>query len=184
MFLWICIAFGTFTTPDDSQPRDIMANSKANSNPRSTNTTQPNNKPRVISPRELQRRIARHSPPGASDPSTYISESATHTKRPSAFSSFLTRFRKRYATLPAPVRGTARALRFLAPALPIGIFFSEHVLQVMWVRGPSMTPYLNENYAQTQTESDMVLVNMLPWGIGWLWNRERMVERGMVVTFR
>jgi inner membrane protease subunit 2 len=163
-----------------------MAGSKANSNLRSANTTQTNNKPRVLSARELQRRTAQNiqRPPGASDPSTYISESATPANRPSRFSSFINRFRQRYAALPAPIRGTARTLRYIAPALSIGIFFTEHVLQVMWVRGPSMTPYLNENYAEMQTESDMVLVNMLPLGSGWLWGPTKTLERGMVVTFR
>ncbi|PYH97389.1 LexA/Signal peptidase [Aspergillus ellipticus CBS 707.79] len=72
----------------------------------------------------------------------------------------------------------------LLPLLPIGLFFSEHVLQVMWVRGPSMTPYLNEDYEQMQTKSDIVLVNM--WGGGglWPWERKRRLERGMLVTFR
>lgn len=51
------------------------------------------------------------------------------------------------------------------------------------MRGPSMTPYLNEDYAQMHTKSDMVLVNMWPWG-GWPWERKRRLERGMVVTFR
>lgn len=82
------------------------------------------------------------------------------------------------------MRRTVRVLRFLAPIVPVGIFFSEHVLQVMWVRGPSMTPYLNEDYAEMQTRSDMVLVNMWPWGSGWPWERRRRLERGMVVTFR
>lgn len=54
----------------------------------------------------------------------------------------------------------------------------------MWVRGPSMTPYLNEEYEQMQTKSDMVLVSMWPWRLVWPWERERRLERGMVVTFR
>lgn len=47
-----------------------------------------------------------------------------------------------------------------------------------------MTPYLNEDYDQMQTKSDIVLVNM--WGGGglWPWERKRRLERGMVVTFR
>lgn len=159
-----------------------MANSKANSNSKPANSTQTNSKPRVISPREVQSRIAQSSQrrPGAPDPSTYISESATPVKRRSRFFSFVNRFRQRYAALPAPVQGTARAFRYITPALAIGMFFSEHILQVMWVRGPSMTPYLNENYAEMQTESDMVLVRMLspPW------SQTKTLERGMVVTFR
>lgn len=55
----------------------------------------------------------------------------------------------------------------------------------MWVSGPSMTPYLNEDYEQMHTKRDMVLVNMWPWGgAGWPWERTRRLERGMVVTFR
>jgi inner membrane protease subunit 2 len=54
------------------------------------------------------------------------------------------------------------------------------------VRGPSMTPYLNENFDQMQTKSDMVLVSMWPYAASWPWQRQkqRRLERGMVVTFR
>ncbi|GKZ67942.1 hypothetical protein AnigIFM50267_002498 [Aspergillus niger] len=94
--------------------------------------------------------------------------------------SFFSHLRNSFASLPRPFRfmGT------LLPLIPIGLFFSEHVCQVMWVRGPSMTPYLNEDYDQMQTKSDIVLVNM--WGGGglWPWERKRRLERGMVVTFR
>ncbi|KAE8138493.1 peptidase S24/S26A/S26B/S26C [Aspergillus pseudotamarii] len=99
--------------------------------------------------------------------------------------SLFSHFRSRYATLPVPVRTGFRVLRILAPIVPIGLFFSEHVLGVMWVSGPSMTPYLNEDYEQMHTKRDMVLVNMWPWGgAGWPWERTRRLERGMVVTFR
>ncbi|RHZ44044.1 putative mitochondrial inner membrane protease subunit Imp2 [Aspergillus thermomutatus] len=55
----------------------------------------------------------------------------------------------------------------------------------MWVRGPSMTPFLNEDYETMHTKSDMVLVNMWPFGgAGWPWERKRRLERGMIVTFR
>ena len=54
----------------------------------------------------------------------------------------------------------------------------------MWVRGPSMTPYLNEDYEEMHTKSDMVLVNMWPWGGAWPFGGKRRLERGMVVTFR
>jgi inner membrane protease subunit 2 len=57
-------------------------------------------------------------------------------------------------------------------------------MQVMWVRGPSMTPYLNEDYDQMQTKSDMVLVNMWSWGGLLPFRKERKLERGTVVTFR
>lgn len=55
----------------------------------------------------------------------------------------------------------------------------------MWVRGPSMTPFLNKDYETMHTKSDMVLVNMWPFGgAGWPWERKRRLERGMIVTFR
>ncbi|KAH2984357.1 hypothetical protein KXW58_009445 [Aspergillus fumigatus] len=108
-------------------------------------------------------------------------QSSPRPKRPSLSSLF----RQRYATLPTPIRRTFRVLRILAPIVPIGIFFSEHVLQVMWVRGPSMTPFLNKDYETMHTKSDMVLVNMWPFGgAGWPWQRKRRLERGMIVTFR
>ncbi|GKZ21966.1 hypothetical protein AbraIFM66951_007266 [Aspergillus brasiliensis] len=98
--------------------------------------------------------------------------------------SFFSHLRNSYASLPRPYRRTFRFMGTLLPLIPIGLFFSEHVCQVMWVRGPSMTPYLNEDYDQMQTKSDIVLVNM--WGGGglWPWERKRRLERGMVVTFR
>ena len=57
-------------------------------------------------------------------------------------------------------------------------------MQVMWVRGPSMTPYLNEDYDQMQTKSDMVLVNMWSWAGLLPFRKERKLERGTIVTFR
>ncbi|KAL1963056.1 hypothetical protein VTN77DRAFT_8702 [Rasamsonia byssochlamydoides] len=158
-------------------------------------------KPRVLAPELAKIRSQTHSPfPSSSHataPTPFSSSSSsanttkttppptsTTTSSSASSSSFLNRFRARYSALPAPVRRTFRVLRILAPVVPIGIFFSEHVLQVMWVRGPSMTPYLNEDYAEMQTRSDMVLVNMWPWGWGWPWQRRRRLERGMVVTFR
>ncbi|PKY05816.1 LexA/Signal peptidase, partial [Aspergillus campestris IBT 28561] len=101
------------------------------------------------------------------------------------FRTYYTTLRTSYTTLPLPFRRTLRTLRILAPLVPIGLFFSEHVSQIMWVRGPSMTPYLNEDYHATHSTSDMVLVNMWPFGGGgWPWQRSRRLERGMVVTFR
>ncbi|KAL4897351.1 peptidase S24/S26A/S26B/S26C, partial [Aspergillus ambiguus] len=118
----------------------------------------------------------------SSSASSQSHPSTQSSRRP--FFQFAT-FRARYAALPLPIRSSMRALRLLAPIIPIGLFFSEHVLQVMWVRGPSMTPYLNEDYEEMHTKSDMVLVNMWPWGgSGWPWERKRRLERGMIVTFR
>lgn len=118
------------------------------------------------------------------NPSSNSQSSSSSSSSSRFFSSFRERFRSRYSALPLPLRRTARVIRYLAPVLPIALFFSEHVFQVMWVRGPSMTPYLNEDYAEMHTRSDMVLVHMWPWGSSWPWRQERRLERGMVVTFR
>ncbi|EED19414.1 mitochondrial inner membrane protease subunit Imp2, putative [Talaromyces stipitatus ATCC 10500] len=144
-------------------------------------TIQSSSNPRVLSRSELKHR---GSPNNNRNPSIDISDFTAYKERPSTWSSFRSRLRARYAALPPSVRWTARVLRVIAPIVPIGIFFSEHVLQIMWVSGPSMTPYLNENYEQTHTESDVILVNLWPWGSMWPWNMTRRLERGMVVTFR
>lgn len=135
---------------------------------------------RVISHELAKARYSRPLPSSTSAPSATSSAASSSS---SSSPSFFSRLRTRLSALPPPVRRTFRVLRALAPIVPIGIFFSEHVFQVMWVRGPSMTPYLNEDWAEMQTRSDMVLVNMWPWG-GWPWERKRRLERGMVVTFR
>ncbi|KAJ5525927.1 hypothetical protein N7494_012577 [Penicillium frequentans] len=154
--------------------------------------SQPKAKPRILSPRDAKSLAGDHKKPEIK-PATPKYASLEQQKSlnrgsplvsrwhfPSAFS----RFSERYAALPTPVRRTFRVLRVLAPIIPISLFFSEHVAQIMWVRGPSMTPYLNEDYDQMQTKSDMVLVNMWPWGPVFPWARSKRIERGMVVTFR
>ncbi|KAE8351349.1 peptidase S24/S26A/S26B/S26C [Aspergillus coremiiformis] len=104
--------------------------------------------------------------------------STPSTAPPPRKPSFFSNFRSRYAT---PIR----VFRILAPIVPISLFFYEHVLGFVWVSGPSMTPYLNEDYDQMHTKRDVVLVNMWPWGgAGWPWERVRRLERGMIVTFR
>ncbi|PGG95493.1 hypothetical protein AJ79_10030 [Helicocarpus griseus UAMH5409] len=45
----------------------------------------------------------------------------------------------------------------------------------MWVNGPSMTPYLNEGYGETNVTKDMVLVKKA--------NAAEGLQRGMVVVF-
>lgn len=151
-------------------------------------------RPRVVSHAELKRRptnaFAKNPLLGRSSDSITSSSSSFSHFKPAASASwswwtaFRSRMRARYTSLPLPIRRTARLLRLVAPIVPIAIFFSEHVLQIMWVSGPSMTPYLNENYDRTHTESDVILVNLWPWGTVWPWNRTRVLERGMVVTFR
>lgn len=165
--------------------------------PQSTNTNTNSDTKRtpsrfqVLSPETAKER-SKPSPPSAAVPPNPSHPSHPNSSTTSSSSnnnntrqSFFNRFRSSYHTLPYSLRVGFRVLRFLAPAIPIGIFFSEHVFQVMWVRGPSMTPYLNEEYDQMHTKMDMVLVNMWPWaGAGWPWERRRRLERGMIVTFR
>jgi inner membrane protease subunit 2 len=146
----------------------------------------PGPKYQVLTPEDAKARSSFAQPPssGPSPSSAHPTPKPHPTPNAKPFSIF-SQFRSRYATLPVGVRRSFRVLRILAPIVPIGLFFSEHVLQVMWVRGPSMTPYLNEDYEQMHTKSDMVLVNMWPWGgAGWPWERKRRLERGMLVTFR
>ncbi|KAJ5328127.1 hypothetical protein N7541_001737 [Penicillium brevicompactum] len=100
------------------------------------------------------------------------------------FSHLLTSLRQRFSALPTPIRRAGRTLRWLTPLVPIALYFPEHVMQVMWVRGPSMTPCLNEDYEQSQTKSDIVLVSMWPWGSIIPFLKEPKLERGMIVTFR
>lgn len=149
-------------------------------------------KPQVLSPADAKRLANRTAFPFKIPQSSTPDPNAS-TKAPAVgpslapkgpIRSLFSRLRNRYASLPRPVKHTCRVLRVLAPLVPISLFFSEHVMQVMWVRGPSMTPYLNEDYDQMQTKSDMVLVNMSSLSRFWPWNRTIRLERGMVVTFR
>ncbi|PGH09450.1 signal peptidase I [Blastomyces parvus] len=55
------------------------------------------------------------------------------------------------------------------------VLLSDHLAQVMWVSGPSMTPCLNEGYGETHLVKDMILVKK--------WEPARNLRRGMVVTF-
>ncbi|CEL07615.1 hypothetical protein ASPCAL10772 [Aspergillus calidoustus] len=130
---------------------------------------------------------ARTSPP----PSNSSPQQKSHSQSQLRFG-FFSHLRTRYATLPPPLRTTIytalRTLRIAAPFLAMGIFFREHILQARWVTGPSMTPYFNEDYANTHTERDVVLVEMWPSGFSWPWSSggkgKRRIERGMVVMFR
>lgn len=148
--------------------------------------------PRILKPDDAKR-LARNTSP---EPSRYrsIPRASAPTPEPTTPGPSLTRkrflptlisnLRSRYASLPTPVRGTCRFLRIFGTLVPIGIFFHEHVAGLRWVRGPSMTPYLNEDYDEMHTKKDVVLVSMWPWGRVWPWERQRRLERGMVVTFR
>jgi inner membrane protease subunit 2 len=148
--------------------------------PQPRNRAAPTPNPRFrVKPQEAPTPKAAEPPAAAPGPALIKPK-----RRPFFQTSLLTNLRQRFANLPSPVRRTCRTLRWLAPVIPIGLFFPEHVMQVMWVRGPSMTPYLNEDYDQMQTKSDMVLVNMWSWGGLLPFRKERKLERGTVVTFR
>ncbi|OAX82819.1 hypothetical protein ACJ72_02823, partial [Emergomyces africanus] len=77
-----------------------------------------------------------------------------------------------------------RSHRFRKVALRLGgysllaagglVLLSDHLVQVMWVNGPSMTPCLNEGYGETHLVKDMILVKK--------WEPARSLRRGMVVT--
>lgn len=164
----------------NGKPVDRRGTTTTRSEP--SRTLPPTSRPRALAPEFAK--FKSQAKPSLLPSSSSSSATTTSASQSSASSSFLARFRARYRALPSPVRRTFRILRVIAPVVPIGIFFSEHIFQVMWVRGPSMSPYLNEDYAEMQTKSDMVLVNMWPWGSGWPWQSRRRLERGMVVTFR
>ncbi|KAI9371039.1 peptidase S24/S26A/S26B/S26C [Aspergillus egyptiacus] len=119
-------------------------------------------------------------PPPKSHPTT-----TPPTSTSSSPFSFFSRLRTRYNALPHAVRAAVQIFR-LAPLLPIGAFLYDHVGQPIWVRGPSMTPYLNENYETDHTERDLVLLSMWPFGgAGWgFGDGKRRIERGMVVAIR
>ncbi|KAF7712422.1 Mitochondrial inner membrane protease subunit 2 [Penicillium ucsense] len=93
------------------------------------------------------------------------------------------RFRQRCRKLPTPILLSARSVRVMIPIVPIGYFLTDNVMRITKVNGPSMTPYLNENYDQMHTQSDTALIQMwskhrwIPWKDG------RRLERGMVVIF-
>lgn len=110
-----------------------------------------------------------------------LGPSLAEKKRP--LRTLITNLRDRYSSLPRPARGTFRFLRIFGTAFTIGLYFTEHVAQLLPVRGPSMTPYLNKDYDTNHTKKDVVLVRMWPWGV-WAWERQRILERGMLVTFR
>ncbi|KAL4796206.1 peptidase S24/S26A/S26B/S26C [Aspergillus venezuelensis] len=146
---------------------------------------------RVLTPEAAHARSTRSSQPLSSPsetPAQPSQPSASKPNTPRPRFSPLSYLRTRYASLPRPLRLSLHTLGVLAPILPIGLFFSQHIAQILWVNGPSMTPYLNADYETMHTNRDVVLVNMWPfggagWGLPWRENKRR-IERGMVVLFR
>ncbi|KAJ6151460.1 peptidase S24/S26A/S26B/S26C [Penicillium chermesinum] len=95
---------------------------------------------------------------------------------PSALSSF-------YKGL-SPEPDTSPAESFAPPLFPIYWAFNEYVMHTLWVNGPSMTPYLNEDWPEMHTQRDLLLMNSSLW-TGFPWNTKvARLERGMVVSFQ
>ena len=146
---------------------------------------------RVVSTPPLPRtpqRNPKNRPATSSEPllSSSTTTSSSQSSVWSPFSRLFSRSAKSSSSTPRPpaARGkTWHYLRILLPLIPIVFFFTENFTQVMWVRGPSMSPCLNEGYEQTNTESDMVLVNMFPFRMGLKVFGKTRLERGMIVTF-
>ncbi|KAL5049263.1 hypothetical protein BDW71DRAFT_176487 [Aspergillus fruticulosus] len=155
---------------------------------------------RILSP-ESARRRARPEPfstpsqiqapsqsPTPSPPPTTTTTTSTSTPKPTPNPRFsfspLSRLRNYYATLPRPFRLAFRTIGAFAPIVPIGLYLSEYVGQILLVNGPSMTPYLNEDYDTMHTKKDVVLVKMWPGLSAFRWGQRKMrIERGMLVLF-
>ncbi|KAK2741139.1 hypothetical protein FQN57_005741 [Myotisia sp. PD_48] len=61
-------------------------------------------------------------------------------------------------------------------SLAIFIVLREHFLDVKWINGPSMSPYLNEGYGETNINRDMVLADVT-------YATKLNLHRGMVIIF-
>lgn len=83
----------------------------------------------------------------------------------------------------AKFRGSAKAftldfshyLFVTLPWIPVVIFVKDYGFEIVRVRGPSMSPYFNERYNETQW-SDICLAQKL-WA-------QKNLSRGMIVTFQ
>lgn len=62
----------------------------------------------------------------------------------------------------------------LASYLPVAIFFNNNIAQLMWINGPSMSPFFNSDY-NSSLKQDVVLVKM--------WDQTVGLRRGSVVAF-
>ncbi|KAJ5247695.1 hypothetical protein N7468_002678 [Penicillium chermesinum] len=100
---------------------------------------------------------------------------------PSALSSFYKGLSPRTRHLAS---GVLRTSIYIAPLFPIYWAFNEYVMHTLWVNGPSMTPYLNEDWPEMHTQRDLLLMNSSLW-TGFPWNTKvARLERGMVVSFQ
>ncbi|TVY53846.1 hypothetical protein LCER1_G004072 [Lachnellula cervina] len=69
---------------------------------------------------------------------------------------------------------TSRKLLIIATWIPAVVFFNENVGMVTFITGPSMYPYLNTNYNESQSK-DACWVNK--------WKPTENLKRGMLVSF-
>ncbi|TVY35391.1 Mitochondrial inner membrane protease subunit [Lachnellula occidentalis] len=69
---------------------------------------------------------------------------------------------------------TSRKLLIIASWVPAVVFFNENVGMVTFISGPSMYPYLNTNYNESQSK-DACWVNK--------WKPAENLKRGMLVSF-
>lgn len=123
------------------------------------------------------------------EPASAASKTGPSLAPKSRISSAFSRLSGRIAAVPGLAgvgRFTSIAFRValvVAPIFPISYAIRENVMRTIWVNGPSMTPYLNEDWAQMHTERDLVLMNKWLWKGPW-GNRYKRLERGMVVAFQ
>ncbi|KAL4907924.1 hypothetical protein BDW74DRAFT_189306 [Aspergillus multicolor] len=158
---------------------------------------------RILSPEAAKSRVYTRpdplsnppkQPPTATPPShpPTPTSSTTSTSTPKAtpkprFPFFtLAHLRNLYARTPRFIRLPLRTVGRVWPIFPIVFFIPEYVAQIREVSGPSMTPYLNPNHHNDETEKSLVFIKMWPGLSAFKWGVERQlrIERGMLVAFR
>lgn len=87
----------------------------------------------------------------------------------SRFSRF--RFRK----WPTPIRLVVLSVAYTFGLSLIGIACWDHVIQLIYVNGGSMTPALNPDYAESHTKKDILVIKK--------YNPAVDLKRGMIITF-
>ncbi|EER38622.1 mitochondrial inner membrane protease subunit Imp2 [Histoplasma capsulatum H143] len=125
------------------------------------------------------------SPSSSSSPTSTASSFSSKNGKSFTPSSDLSQTTSTGSSVSTNLSSFFRSSRFRRVALRYGgygviavgglLLLSDHLVQVMWVNGPSMTPCLNEGYGETNLVKDMILVKK--------WEPTRNLKRGMVVTF-
>lgn len=82
---------------------------------------------------------------------------------------------RRPLPVPASIRDFSRYLFVSLTWVPVILLINNHVVEVTKIRGPSMMPYFNERYNETQWP-DVCLT--------WKMNVQDHLRRGMIITFR